>query len=239
MSVQPSSSTATTTTTQQIHITEPSLSVFHHHNQVLTDEILELHAKVFPVWEARSKKLEKFEVTVRNRASDLQHERVVTPEKTVLEGERDKFLTKYWKYKETCETVEQYGLNLLKTIESLTPRVRTYTEVQNLLYNAPQLLSQITAVDEVSLKQITLLKEVYTKVKGLQDKMMTFITSKVDSSVQRFCQIVDNEGKPISVTLRLIDNVTTPVVPKPASMSLASIALAEGKSNSSEKKDNQ
>jgi hypothetical protein len=173
-----------------------------------------------PQWEAEYESLETFQVTVRNRGSDFQNEKVKPlPKKEDLEREREGYLTKYWAFKGTCVKIGLYSSELTRRIEFLTPaHLRNYADEERLKSEQPEFLEGMKKHEEICKGYIEKVQGFSVTINNLKGKFLTCIQSdtyNVNWALQRFCQIVDNEGKPLSRLTRLADNLATPVIPKP------------------------
>ncbi|MBS0604533.1 MAG: hypothetical protein JSS60_05785 [Verrucomicrobia bacterium] len=209
------STAATTAVTTPVQITDSVLLAIHTQRTKAFEETQQLVATLYPKWEKTAGELEEFRLKVRQRGSDLQHEKVIPPKKEVLESEREGFLGEYWGFKAESEKISCLCSLIQGTVAMVTPQLRLYAEEQRLASDYPKLMEQMKRGDELGREMAIKLGESLNKVTSLRDKMVTEFTARLDHSMQRFCQVVDNQGRPISSMTRLMDNVTTPVVPKP------------------------
>src|SRR5262249_5245717 len=68
--------------------------------------------------------------------------------------------------------------------------------------------------DEVCKAYLAKLNEYSQSIKSLKDKYVACINSQ-SWSLQRFCQLVEQGGQPLGWGIRIADNLTTPVIPRP------------------------
>jgi hypothetical protein len=177
--------------------------------------------KEYPAAQKRMKELGAFHTTLDTRISELQHEKVTPPSKEELLREKELNLTAYWKFREIAHKLEVLAKGFSAIVVFLTPQPRKYTE-EVLKNEAPELLMSLTACDEASSKFMQSVSDWWGKVDTLQTKMFERLNSEVSYSLQKFCQIVDNEGRPLSSFTRAVDYCTTPVIPKLQSDALPS-----------------
>ncbi len=196
-------------------ILDPTILFFQQQKADLFEQTEKNCQMMHTAWEKEFGDLEQVQVDVRNRGSDLQHLKATNPGKEALEVERESYLIKYWAFKGTCEKIGLYGYELFKTITFFTPQPRNYYEEARLKSEQPELLDQIKKHEEICKAHIVKLDEFSKKISALQFKYVNYITSELNWSLQRFCQIVDQEGKPLSLLTRGLDNITTPVIPRP------------------------
>ncbi|MBS0653508.1 MAG: hypothetical protein JSR39_08320 [Verrucomicrobia bacterium] len=184
-------------------------------------------------------KLGAFQSEVDQRASELQNSRVSIPSEEALLQEAVTFVTTYEQLYASALKAKVLSEELRNVIEFLTPKPRAYADQTMLEGHAVELNAEIGKTNEACVQHIKELGDLWGKVETLQTKMMLQILGNTAWSVQRFCQIVDNKGKPIAWYTRAIDNCTTPVVPKKADLEARLEALKNKieTAPSSEKKD--
>lgn len=86
--------------------------------------------------------------------------------------------------------------------------------------DCPEIAVHYHEIEKTARTQMAVLGTTLGRLESLAGKFIEQLTGKsgyVNWSVQRFCQIVDNDGKPLGVGMRILDNCTTPLVPKPKS----------------------
>lgn len=97
------------------------------------------------------------------------------------------------------------------------PKPRTYSDEK--LKEQPE-YKKILVEEETCKKYLSKLKEFSDQATSLKTKYIETLTS-LSWSLQRYCQIVDNEGKPISMVQRATNNLMNvfmaPAIPKPNS----------------------
>lgn len=196
------------TATQQTQITDPALIFFHTQKETVFQQTKKQFETSYISWAKVFKDLQAFEVEVKNRASDLQNKRVVTPEKGDLQQEKIKYQEKFWGYfKPEVKNIDVFVSGLSSTIKFLTPEPRVYTDEE-------PLDAQSKRSDETFKDHAAKLTEALTRASGLKGRFVTLLDGDVAWFTQKFCQIVDNGGEPISTWTRIVDQLTTPVVPK-------------------------
>ncbi|MBS0604534.1 MAG: hypothetical protein JSS60_05790 [Verrucomicrobia bacterium] len=225
-------STASTAAARPVEITDATLLNFHNQRQIAYTGTKKQFQDSLPILTQSTEAIVAFKTQVRERGKVLQEERVKVPSQEELEREKETFLSEYQKYKATYEKAGLLAENILGTIGFLTPVQRTYSQENSLKTESPELYAQTKRSEEICLGHINELKDAHAQVTGLREKLLTSINdSTLTWSLQRFCGIVDNQGKPLGWTTRATNFVTPylviPTIPKPK-------GLTEGVSTSME-----
>ena len=192
---------------------DPTLSHFHDQREFTYKGTKEKCEMFIPIFEKSLQELSAFEARVNARGSELQHERVTLPSKEELEKEKLVFLEEYWESKKSFQKVSQFAKNLDSVIIFLTPKLRIYSEEEVLKRESPELYEQVKRSEEIASGHIRELGNFLGKVCVIRDKMISVFTTRVDSSVQRFCQIA-SKGNPLNWLDRAYNYSTAPLIPK-------------------------
>ncbi len=208
-------SMTTTTANPNVKITDPTLLYFQQEDEKIFQSLQGSVEENFPKWEEKYREVQQFKVDVNNLGSDLQHMRIVVPASAELQEKRGQFVTKYWEFIGVCEKMNLFAHRIQKTMVQLTPTSRSYSMVQTLEKEQPEFMSQVKTYEVVCHRYVEQLTASFSKVESLQKTMVTFLRTETAQSMQRFCQIVDNAGKPISTLQWAANKLTSPVVPLP------------------------
>jgi hypothetical protein len=173
----------------------------------------QVYNKAYPLAQNGLEKLGAFHNSLDTRISELQEAKVGIPSKEDLLKEREDNLLAYWSLRETAQKVKELSREFSNIVAFLTPKPRLYEE--SLKDEAPDLLSRLKECEEMSLKWVKDVSDWYGKIDTLQIRMFEKLDLQVSYSLQMFCQIVGNDGKPLSGFTRAMDYCTTPVIPKP------------------------
>ncbi len=212
-----SSGTCTELAVSEVSITDNILSTLDTQREGIFQKTQKFVKIVHPKWEETARQLETFRLKIRERGSELQHEKVVPPRREVLELEREIYLREYWELKDECETVTYFCSFLQEMMKMMTPKATLAADEQRLRADHPKLLQQIQKIDELDKIRLSELEKILNVVSALKDKMSEEFTLRLDKPMQRYCQVVDNEGKPISKWTRLYNTATARIIPKPRS----------------------
>jgi hypothetical protein len=208
--------TTTTSITQSVEIKDPTLLNFHHQRETAYKETKEQIESHFLTYQQHSEGLDAFAKQVRHEGKQLQEGKVEPiPSKEELEKQKEAFLKQYEQYKATYEKLKEFAENIKRTIEFLTPTVRSYAGEQSLKEQSPELYTQTKRSEEICLAHVRELNASHESIASLQKRMCTTLTgAELGWSLQRFCAIVDNHGKPLPWYTRSVNYITVPVVPK-------------------------
>lgn len=215
------------TATQTVTVTDRTLLFSQKQKEDVFKSAMGESVKVIVAGEADLKEIEVFGIETNSRVSDLQHQRRVIPSMLILITEREGFLTKYWDFQAKVDRLDAFSAYLSSAIQFVTPEGRTKGDYTRLENNNPVFYAQLKKAEEISQAQVVKLSTASTQIKSLKERVSTFLNVSVGGSIQKFCQIVDLEGKPISVQTRFVDYVTTPVVPKPNPQAIEDARKAE------------
>ena len=138
---------------------------------------------------------------------------------TDLVREQKSFLAQYEGFKSTYAKTLIVIENIKKTIVFLTPVPKTWAEERTFELNAPQLYVQSKESERICLEHIATLTQHEVEFTDSKDKLYALINNTtVTWSLQRFCGIVDNGGKPLSTFTRFANYISpyifTPAFPK-------------------------
>lgn len=121
------------------------------------------------------------------------------PSETELIKQKNDYLSQYHKFKTIYERSTVLAINIASTIAFLTPIKQVYSDQHMLETDQPELLEQIKQAEEICSKKISTLQTSLDKVRSLNGRLSTSLNdSELTWSLQRFCAIVDNKGKPLS-----------------------------------------
>ena len=206
-----------------VEIKDPFLRSFHNQRESAYADTKTQIAESCSTYENSVVDLEAFSKQIRFNGKQLQDELLNSiPSKEELEKQREGFLKQYQNFKTTCEKLKEFTINIQKTIQFITPTPRRFHEEKALKEQSPDLYQQTKWSEEICLRYVAELNLSYQHVNSLKDKMVTMVNDTTLSwSLQRFCQIVDNDGKPLPWYTRGVNYWTTPVVPKPTSQNLS------------------
>jgi hypothetical protein len=211
--------TTTTFVTQSVEITDSTLFNFHNQRENAYKGTKEQIEKNYLSYSKEAEALEAFNEQVRHEGKLLQEGKVEPlPNPQKLENRKEEFLVQFEQFKASYEKLKEIAENIHKTIEFLKPAERSYAEEQSLKERSPELYAQTKRSEEICLNHVRELGTSHKSFVNLQSRMFTTLNSgELGWSLQRFCVIVDNQGKPLSWYTRSINYMTTPVVPKPKS----------------------
>ncbi len=193
----------------KIEITNPDLRFLQKQYEDVFKGTKDKIDEIYPQLTKLDVDLQNFRQRVNGDASKLQHQKIVVPEKSQLEKTREGYLQEYWTLKETSDKINFILPHLQKSIQLLTPIPRTYTN------DFPDLVAQQKRLDEICQEYLGQIKQSFSQLQTLDQKTVSFINHDIGWALQRFCQIVDNNGKPLNYSARAINNLTVPVIPKP------------------------
>lgn len=169
-------------------------------------------------WQTEYQELEKFKADVNIRSHNLQHEKTANPGKEALETERDDFSKKYWEFYTTVKKIETCIDDLSKIITMYSPKERNYSDEKKLQSEQPERYEKFLTEQDLNKRCFSELQGFSNQAASLKEKYVATLKSQLPS-LQRFCQIVDNGGKPIHWSTRASNNVRnllwTPAIPKP------------------------
>ncbi len=236
-------STSSSTLTIKTQTPDPFFSYIQESKEALFNQTEKNFEAFYSQWEKEYDSLEQFQVSIRKRGSEFQNEKVKPlPKKEELEKEREGYLTQYWAFKGTCEKIALYSSELTRRIEFLTPaHVRKYGDEERLKNEQPEFLERMKKHEEICKVYIEKVQKFSAQIITLKGKFFVCIhndTYNVNWALQRFCQIVDNQGRPLSGLTRFADNLATAVIPKPkgpCSMSESTASVQQATVSSSEK----
>lgn len=183
------------------------------------------YEKEYPLAQGCLEKLGGFRSSLGTRVYELQNEKVTIPTKEELLVEEQENLTAYWYYREIAHKTNELARGFSSIVVYLTPQPRLYADEESLKNEAPEYLRSFNACDELSRKYMSEVSNWHGKVDTLQTKMFELLNREVCYTLQRFCQIVANDGKPLGKFTTLIDYCTTPFIAKPQSKESKEIPL--------------
>jgi hypothetical protein len=209
----------TTFVTQPVEITDPTLFNFHNQRENAYKGTKEQIEKNYLGYSKEAEALEAFNEQVRHEGKLLQEGKVEPlPDPKGLERRKEEFLVQFKQFKSSYEKLKEIAENIHKTIEFLKPAEKSYAEEQSLKERSPELYTQTKRSEEICLNYVRALSTSYKSFVNLQNRMYTTLSGvELGWSLQRFCAIVDNQGKPLPWYTRSINYMTTPVVPNPKS----------------------
>lgn len=191
--------TTATSATTKVGISDSMVFSFHEQNRAVFTETQEKVNKYYSQGESIWDQLETFNIEVCSKESELQHGRITEiPTKVDLVTQREDYLTRYWAFNELCGKIGFVAAEIQKAIRSLTPQSRS---------------SECKYADANCKTYVQGLKESFRKFNSLHQKMIATI-DKTAKFLRRYCQIVDNGGKPLSRGQCFYNQFTTPVIPK-------------------------
>jgi len=183
-------------TANTVQITHPMLQKFHKQCEDTYNTTITEVDTFLPELQQSAESVAPFQATVRGRGKTLQEATVSPPAQETLELEKAGYLRQYNGYKQTCDKADLLIQYISRTIAGLTTKEYTYA-------NDPNLTTQIARTEEICLQYITDLRQRHNQVTTFKDRLVTTINHQdMQWSLQRFCQIVDNKGLPLSWTAR-------------------------------------
>jgi hypothetical protein len=177
---------------------ETSLSIQLPSVQKILAEYLVAYPQFYNEWQQKLSETESLYPTIKAEGSALQNQLPSQLEPETLKQKRETYAEKYWSLKETAEKVNVLSISLERFIAWLTSQGDTPSD------------SKATGQDEMEKLQQHL-----SDFKRLHQKMKDALNGEFGWSVQRFCQIVDNQGVPLGLLQRGWNKLVPPVVPKP------------------------
>ena len=207
--------------TKPVEITDPTLLGFHNQREIANVGTEQQIERSLPQLQKTNEEIVSFGTTVRERGKLLQEERVRVPSQQDLNTERDGYNARYHGFKEAYEKAGLLAESILGTIRFLTPVQRNWHVEQSLKDESPGLYAQTKRSEEICLEHIGELNKSHQEVVSLRTKLLTAINDKsLTWSLERFCGIVDNHGKPLPWYNRAYNYVSPYIVsahiPKPA-----------------------
>ncbi len=176
------------------------------------------YQRKYPDFEEASGELGRFENQVEKRGSELQNSRVTIPSTEELLNEAVGFVEKYRQLEELAVKATMLANELKEVIQFLQPKPRLWADQQMIQKCSSDFQEAVERTDKKSQEYIKTLSDAWGKIETLRIKMMQQLQGPTAWSLQRFCQIVDNNGYPIGLWTRALDSCTTPVVPEAADL---------------------
>jgi hypothetical protein len=205
-------------TTQPVEIRNLMVLDFYEQSEFVYEKTRQQIEDNFPSFLKDSEALCAFAKQVRHEGKQLQDGEVdPLPSKELLEEKKEHFLCQYWQYKATFEKLKKFADYTRKSIDFLKPDVHTYSEGPELKELCPMLHKQIKSVEEICLDHFRELEASRESIVALEKRMweLLFQNQELSWSLQRFCGLVANDGKPLSFSARSLNYCTTPTVLKP------------------------
>ncbi len=203
-----------------VDITDPTLSNFHNQRIISFSGTTKQIDEFTPTLRNSVSEIAQFSGAVRDKGWAYQNEAETPPEQAKLIEQKEAFLKQYDNFKQVHEKSALLAVNILSTITFLTPVPRTWSQEQSFQTDSPELYQQTKRSEEICLGHIATLNKSLSQINSLKDRLLESINnSDLTWSLQRFCAIVDNNGKPLSLYTRagltVSPYIFTPVIPKP------------------------
>ena len=206
--------TAVSATT--VDMTNQTLLNFHRQRESAYVQTKDQINTNFLPYQKKVEALDAFAKAVRHAGHQLQNQEVPVPPKQQLESQKDSLLIQYQQFKGTYEKIKEFAENIKRTIDFIRPVARSYEDEKSFKTRSPKLHEETMRSEEICLGYVRELTASHQSIVDLQNRMFTTLTGNTELSwsLQRFCAIVENDGKPLSLYQRTLNYVLPAVVPK-------------------------
>lgn len=208
------------TITTDMKITDATLLNFHNQRHIAYTGTKKRIDEELPLLQKSIPEIESFSTQVRAKGKAYQEALEPTEMTEAMVTELKDFLQTYQNFKSTYEKTTLVTENIMGTIAFLTPMQRQWAAEKALEADTPELYAQAKESEKICLEFIAKLKPLLAETVALKDKLFVLINNTTLTwSIQRFCGIVANDGKPLSSCTRFVNYVSpylvTPTIPKP------------------------
>ncbi len=199
------------TNTQLVEITDPMLLSFHNLRKTAYQGTKEQIKTNCLACLDNAETLETFYKKVRGEGSALQNEKVnPLPAQEELEAIRQIFLKQFKEFKTSYRRLKEIETNIERAVNFLKPG-----EEQEFKECSPELYLQIKSSNRTCLTYAQKLGASHLSFTNLAMRMHAMLYGKdLPWSLQRFCAIVDNNGRPLHFLTKSINFVTRAAVPE-------------------------
>ncbi len=220
-----------------VSITDPTLLSSHSLKNETYLRTKQQIDEELPKLKASIAEIEIFSKSVRDQGKVYQEATDPVELTADMVKELKDFLKQYEEFKSTYEKTVLVIENIKKTIVFLTPTSKPWS----FSANAPELYDQSKESERICLLYIDKLVSHQDEFTAAKDKLYTLINNTtITWSIQRFCGIVDNGGKPLGWCSRAVNyvypyfltptfpaakDIKIPELPAPLDESLAPIPM--------------
>lgn len=192
-------------------ITDPMLHAIYLQHEESFKSVKKQIDDLSPEWNALPAELKTYQENVDVEARKFQYNngKIPIPPKEELVQTLRPFVADYWKFKATCDKMIFLIGEIKNTQNFLTPQLLS----ERVKREQPELYGQLKIIHESCTKYFETLGQEHKKLEGLHQQIKLELNGNIAWSVQRFNNIVNNEGQPLSNFQRARNNVYTPFVP--------------------------